>query len=796
MGKQNRRKKGNKKSGAAKSSNQGSAAPITSKSSLVQRLRHGDLRLKHGALTAASATLFAPESLAKNAPITTELIQAVSERVMDEDTPCSMVALGCLGNYILFQESQKNANQVETLLTPILLRKMNQACDKVESIAKEMIAFEESQPSQEGDMETVESKKKKKKGGKKPVAKSMEKFTLAIMEQWSVLSLCLHAICGLVESTATTNESSSVLYHERELFLGTTLRSLRLGAEMVTVLASPDTNMKKSIATKENESNIISDVVTYATRTIHSACDDNQQFVSSLLAANGGNDWKTLIISSVGNTVLPTLARLHCCGITIICRQITKSDELTQIVMQQSLPLLAQCTVYSNDIASALHKQVAEAYQVVEQEKKDEMVEKDIIRMVDKKKESARLIARRQKQIKAEAKKAAKEAMEAEKASEDMEETEKSMSESKSDMDDADQAKEEAEEKFEKAVNAWKNACLPLKLSIEIITNAFALANANEGGEGGDFGEDDMGWNSDQEEEFLAASEAQEQEFALSKDDELYINQIISTGLPDSVLAVFGSIFTAIVSSGKTNESIHSEVLEDLTDAVRKCSQCLGNIVCNTQNSWKISENDVVAVWKDLSQCLQAAKDPSCNMNINVSAIASVVSTMGAFLRFRPLLVKLVNEQDLEMILSFVLITAPSNNKSEEEMDIISDIQKETIGMLGILCSQTHPRVVNERICDTFLTLLSRSMEISASVIGEVINALIDMYSADEGDPGNHEAVFRSKGVLDAFQKSVPVLKKKIKSEESKGALDFEDAEFLKEVALNGTRFIKYKRSN
>ena len=445
MGKQNRRKKGNKKSGATKSPKQGSSAPITSKSSLVQRLRHGDLRLKHGALTAASATLFAPESLAKNAPITTELIQAVSERVMDEDTPCSMVALGCLGNYILFQESQKNANQVETLLTPILLRKMNQACDKVESIAKEMVAYEESQPLPDGNMETVESKKKKK-GGKKPVTKSMEKFTLAIMEQWSVLSLCLHAICGLVESTATTNESSSVLYHERELLLGTTLRSLRLGAEMVTVLASPDTDMKKSIATKENESNIISDVVIYATRTIHSACDDNPQFVSSLLAANGGNDWKTLIVSSVSNAVLPTLARLHCCGITIICRQFTKSDELMQIVMQQSLPLLVQCTVYSNDIASALHKQVAEAYQLVEQEKKDESVEKDVIRMVDKKKESARLIARRQKQIKAEAKKAAKEAMEAKKANGDIEEVDKNMSESKDDIDDTDQAKEEAVE--------------------------------------------------------------------------------------------------------------------------------------------------------------------------------------------------------------------------------------------------------------------------------------------------------------------------------------------------------------
>ena len=36
--------------------------------------------------------------------------------------------------------------------------------------------------------------------------------------------------------------------------------------------------------------------------------------------------------------------------------------------------------------------------------------------------------------------------------------------------------RDEAEERFDKAVNAWKNACLPLKLAIEIITNLCADA--------------------------------------------------------------------------------------------------------------------------------------------------------------------------------------------------------------------------------------------------------------------------------------------------------------------------------
>jgi len=45
-----------------------------------------------------------------------------------------------------------------------------------------------------------------------------------------------------------------------------------------------------------------------------------------------------------------------------------------------------------------------------------------------------------------------------------------------------DQAKEEAEEKYEKALNSWKDACLPLKLSIEVVTNAFTVTGGDDGG--------------------------------------------------------------------------------------------------------------------------------------------------------------------------------------------------------------------------------------------------------------------------------------------------------------------------
>jgi len=801
MGKQSRRKNGNSKKAAT---NQGNAAAVVqatpSKSNLVNRLRQGDLRIRHGALTAASATIFSPESLANKAPINMELIKAMSDRIMDDDAPCAMCALGCLGNYVLFQENQVHGNKVETLLTPILLTKVDQACQAVERIAAQMIEYEAKQKraASESASASTEGAHTNSKGGKdkKSIQKSMDKYALLIMEQWSIQSLSLHALCGIVESTATNNESSSILYHQRDQFLGTTMKSFLLASDMITFLSTPDSDMKKFIATKENQSNIISDVLVYAARTLHSSCDDNPTLVASLMSMESG--WNS-ILSSIGNVSLPTLARLHCCGITVICRQFVKSNEMDQIVVQQSLPLLSQCTVYSNDIASALHKHVVECYQNLRKEKDDEKIEKDIVKMIDKKKESARVIARRQKQMKADAK--AKQEADAEMIEEqeqdgDADADSEMNKEAAEKAADEDQAKEEAEDKYEKALNSWKDACLPLKLSIEIVTNSFAVAGGDDGGDSQNDDYDDMAWDSDQEEALLAEAQAQKQGSNLSKDDELFLNQVVSSGLPDSVLTVFGSIFMALVNSGKASESIHSEILEDLTEVLGKCSLCLGNIACNLQNNWKCKENDLASMWNDFRQCLQAAQDTTVNQNIHISAVAAALNIMGAFLRFRPVLVKCVNENDLEMILSFVLMEVPANSKSKDEAVVVSDIQKDAIGIIGVLCSEPHPSTVNEHICEAFITLLQRAETTATAVIGEVLNALMDIYSADEGDANNHEGVFRSKGVLGAFQKSVPIFKKKIRGHETKGKINYEEVEFLKEIGLNATRFIRYKKEH
>jgi len=825
-----------------------------SKSNTVNRIRHGEIRVRHGALTALSSTMFSAESLSRssNSIITMELLQAISERIMEEDVPVSMCALGCIGNYVLFQENQAHhGNKVETLLTPIILTRMNKACDGVEKIAKEMTALEQKlqlenakAPAPAPASGVIESsstnadvpgkKKKKKQQVKQPIS-PMQKLTSAMMEQWSIQSLCLHALCGIVEGTATNNESSSILHHQRNEFLSTVMRSFLLASEIIQALSAATTTAGSSsaengssdmngnkmlmIATKENQSNIISDVVTYALRTIHSSCDENVELLTSLLSMKGASgDVFQCIISSISNTSLPALARIHCCAIVILSRKIIASsssvvksvEELQQLLVTQVLPLLSQFTLYSTDIASALYARVKETHEKLLQEKTDASMEKEIMHMVDKRKESARLIARRQKVMKKEQKEQKeKEKMEAESAV-----TDNSMDAEGADAEAQEKAEKEAvaaaaaeemEDQYDKAINAWKNACLPLKLSVEVIANMCVSGDNDPYSAGGGKGglDDDMAWDSDEEERHFDEQHQQHQGIEMSKEDEAFFNQVADSGVLDRVLAVFGGILLSLMNSKNDAEvqSIHPLAVEDLVEVVEKCSICLGNAACNLP-AWKKNESDVTSIWHDFMQCLKAVKcDPSSNTpNIPFAAIASILSTMGAFLRFRTALVKCVNEQDLNLILSFVTMEITATPKDDNskmqnaDMTAIEDLQKDAIGMLGILCSEPHPDEVNDKICNSFLTTLHRHQSTTTTVMNEILISLMEMYSSDEGDPNNHEQVFKSRDVLGSFQKIIPMFKRKIREGEKMDGISFDDIELWRETAVNAGRFVKYKK--
>ena len=126
---------------------------------------------------------------------------------------------------------------------------------------------------------------------------------------------------------------------------------------------------------------------------------------------------------------------------------------------------------------------------------------------------------------------------------------------------------EEARERYEGAVSVWNDACLPLKLSVEIVTNLCAAVGGDGGGASGGYCRDDdshyedgrmdtdteMAWDSDREEKLMAqVQQQQQQQKQLQTSDDMSRQQqqaVISSGVPDRVLEVFGKILLFLLSS-------------------------------------------------------------------------------------------------------------------------------------------------------------------------------------------------------------------------------------------------------
>lgn len=105
--------------------------------------------------------------------------------------------------------------------------------------------------------------------------------------------------------------------------------------------------------------------------------------------------------------------------------------------------------------------------------------------------------------------------------------------------------------------------------------------------------------------------------------------------------------------------------------------------------------------------------------------------------------------------------------------------------MLGILCSsEPHPSEINKTVAETLLKIDSRR----ASIVNEILNALMDIYGDDE----NHPDIFVDLKVLNYFQTKLPDFKKWIKCDKDDASP--EDVEEWKETALNSSRFISYKK--
>jgi len=851
MGKHTRRN--NRKQNKGNNKNKGGRGEAnindnSSKNPTVVRIRHGDARVRHGALVGLSSTVFSPDVLSNTQKgCTDELIKALGERVMhDTDVPCAVVAAGCLSNYITFANADAGGSSGSVVkIGPILLARIDRCCadvtvlygqlDEVEAAAAAAAAT----PMEGDGSKTNKQPQKVKQSRKVKAAKSKnpnisrDKIILSLEEQWTLACVCLRALCGLVERGSRDDDDllASTLSANDTKFISTLMLVIVSVEDALKrpalVISSSQLQPGSENASNENsnDQDIVkkgaSEASTISLRALHAALDDDLPLLRCLL-----NQHKHVIpalVKCIQSDTMAPLSRLHASGCLVVIRQslpllLASSDvdsgaatavldEIQTACVQAVLPLLNQTLTFDTNATSPLILKLCEAAKAAAEEAEDEKLERDAVRSIKEKREPARLIARRQKLVKqekdrkkAEEKKLMNEAAAA-KMENSMEDTDivtmedellnNMDDENKMDTDEKDK-REDKREAYENACNEWTSYCLPLKLGLEVTTNLCSSTSSNQ------FDEDD--------EMMMADAHEMEEEECHPLDKELR-KTIANAALIDRVLGLIAMLRSTLPAS-----EVPELVLEDISELFSKVAACLGNAFGNLPE-WRESTTDMGKVWAELRGIVVALSSQKTvdaqEQALQEMANAAACNSMAAILRSRPVVRSSLGDDDLSLILGLVNNSGANNGSTKSDTDIVegtwkTDSQRDAVAMLGVLCSEPHSDAVNDHICSALLSVLERLSTTSGgdlAVINEAFDVLMDMYGLEDDDPNSHSGVFQSKNVLKHFEASIPLFEGKIKNmaDEQKGKKSIvteEDLDVWRETALNASRFVEYKKGN
>jgi hypothetical protein len=526
MGKQSKRKtkkgKGNQ--------NQQQQEGDTKGSTLLQRLRHADPKTRHAALAALATTVLDPESLGKKRKVQLNLLQAIRERVMDDDLECAQAAAGCLANYISFGQQQDQLD-VTASWTVVLVERLKVCAEKLKD-----------QPNKK--------------------------------QWWALTMQCLHALCSLIE----TNPQALDLLTDNNS-IRTLLDLLEHGTRELEQSKSGDS------AAPPQDLSLQKNVTIYAVRTLHSALDDNPELLNQWMESDQAS-WG-LIQASCKNQALPVACRLHCTGCLVTARLLSGDEALQSAVISEALPLLHSFLDVNLD--SSLVQTYMDCHEKWKEEEADDALEKAAIQTVKERNEPSRSIARRQKANKAEKKKSEQAMKEDAKEEDGMKEEEDDAKEEDEDdtKDEDDDGMEEdgkpaaperenAREALEKARDSWHEAITPLELALEITANLTSLSPTLP-----EMADMDMDgdWGPDQEAMMMAQQQEME-EGTLSPLDAALAQAIVTAQIPNRLVALLKMICKPLPNG------ILPEIKEEIEGLQSKCGAGLGNCAGEHFPNW------------------------------------------------------------------------------------------------------------------------------------------------------------------------------------------------------------------
>lgn len=631
-----------------------------------------------------------------------KLLRALSERILDVDIPCATIAVGCLSNYISFyfgygdgediqsrhgdakkkNKKKRGSDSVRVLdegyddedvvasdvMVPILLQRIQNTSATLQSMSP-------------NDRLTGDGEKKNQKdtscngeNNSNSINGSAEKYKLKMQEQWMLLSLALDALAGLIENCPRVVQRLS--------------SSSNIIAQLLDVL-------KLTCTPSTLESTM--DTAINALRALHSLLDDNLSLITSIAISTSPTVDQGSIITTTPlpltlhyiisqleslvahNTLLPIMARLHACGSLLALRGVYLQQRMAG---QQQLPPLTSTEQQQQHLDSAIERVQTSAEQFVlpflysffekyaieidmespptktktttlflllqkmmslskqlSEMKNDESVEMQVVSQVNARAEPARMIARRQKEMKLNINVVADGSPTSIMEEEMVGEVEEKQSivmavDDDESITNQQQQKQQAEDglkdELDKVVSEWKIVVGTQKLALELLANLTSGKEAEEEDEkeGEEDDDDDEGmmyaadddehmWDSDDEAKLLSSSAESTQRQAggpvtthmnIAAYEQVIYNSMMNAqhNLPIMLLRYFcywveflsNAVTIVATTPTKTQGSDTGDadvkdvpkpivrlpklVSHDVDEILLTCALCLGNVVaCN-----------------------------------------------------------------------------------------------------------------------------------------------------------------------------------------------------------------------
>jgi hypothetical protein len=672
---------------------------------VLQKIRHSDPQTRLAALSALLQTTFsteAPQTSGKGRQVSVPLLQTVRDQVCNStDLVCSSTAAACLGNYLVSCGSSSNDdNQQHDTVTAgwlLIFIKRLQDC---------WVQFSD---------ETDRAAARTPTSPPKPLTTTIKNPT-----QW--LELTERCLFGLVQLVENNPLAVKALVEDP-------LPCMQLLTNWVRKASS----QTAAAATNDGGSiNSWSSIHILSARFFHSVWDDNPDVVIPLLVGEQPTTATTILpvlLETIQNSS-NVVARLHCVGAWLAAWLVLPPAAHQQLDagLSDCMLTLHQGLEWNSEIAKNRLEELVIVYQDFAAQQADDTLEQEIISDQDKKKESARLIARR----------LTKHAKDSSKMEEEDEEG--------TGRPPADRT--DKRELWEQSLDEWDDTAVrPVQLALEIVANLTALAPPP------------ASWDDD------------DQMMLTEEDHEPALPVAITKLVLESHIADrLQHVACQLVSSDWLPNGVPPDVRSSISDLQCKAAVGVGHCLANVPE-WTPSPT----LWTDFKSAHA----------VDTAGQEAITSTMVVALRSQQSIRTHIQQNDLNDLLALL--------ESSYAQSVV--LVRDAISMLGILCTaERHPAEVNDTVCKALLTASAfktpNTETPSAIVMAEVLKTLMDIYGDDE----RHPAVYESLDVLGHFQCTLPLLKRAIRTEELTKRSSFEEIEAWKEIAMNSSRFIEYKK--